>query len=121
FVGAVESGARMLVIGGEPGIGKTTLWRAAVERCRQAGFRVLQARPAEEEMPLVLGALVDLFDRIELDVPIADEEDPAARGEAVLDALQMLATREPTIVAIDDLQWLDPASAHALRFALRRL
>jgi predicted ATPase len=70
FVGAVESGTRMLVIVGEPGIGKTTLWRAGVERCRRAGFRVLQARPAEEEMPLVLGALVDLFERVELDVSI---------------------------------------------------
>ena len=121
FVGAVESGTRMLVIVGEPGIGKTTLWRAGVERCRRAGFRVLQARPAEEEMPLVLGALVDLFERVELDVSIEDEEDPVARGEAVLAALRSQAEREPTIVAIDDLQWVDAASAHGLRFALRRL
>ena len=121
FVGAVESGTRMLVIVGEPGIGKTTLWRAGVERCRRAGFRVLQARPAEEEMPLVLGALVDLFERVELDVSIEHEEGPVARGEAVLAALRSQAEREPTIVAIDDLQWVDAASAHGLRFALRRL
>ncbi len=121
FVGAVKSGARMLVISGEPGIGKTTLWRAGVERCRRAGFRVLQARPAEEELPLVLGALVDLFERVELDVSTEDENDPVARGYAVLGALRSQAEREPTVVAIDDLHWLDPASAHALRFALRRL
>ena len=72
-------------------------------------------------MPLVLGALVDLFERVELDVSIEDENDPVARGYAVLGALRSQAEREPTVVAIDDLHWLDPASAHALRFALRRL
>jgi DNA-binding CsgD family transcriptional regulator len=122
FVAALPLGARALVIRGEAGIGKTTVWRLAVERCRQAGFEVLVARPAEEEMPLALGALVDLFERIPLETsPLEQDDDPIARGRAVLAALRRLAERRPVVVAIDDLQWLDAASSRALRFALRRL
>ena len=40
---------------------------------------------------------------------------------AVLDALRLLAERgERLVVAVDDVQWLDQASAAALGFALRR-
>ena len=34
---------------------------------------------------------------------------------------ELLAEREPVVVAVDDVQWLDPSSAGALAFALRRL
>jgi hypothetical protein len=40
---------------------------------------------------------------------------------AVRDALQLLSEREPVLVAVDDIQWLDLSSAGALAFALRRL
>ena len=40
---------------------------------------------------------------------------------AVRDSLQLLAAGEPVLVAIDDVQWLDDSSTHALAFALRRL
>ena len=40
---------------------------------------------------------------------------------AVRDALDLLAERRPTLIAVDDVQWLDPSSASALGFALRRL
>src|SRR5262249_47051046 len=42
-------------------------------------------------------------------------------GLAVRDALRVLATRGPPVVAIDDVQWLDAESTAALAFALRRL
>ena len=47
--------------------------------------------------------------------------DPRALGIATRSALQLLAAEQPLLVAIDDLQWLDRSSAHALAFALRRL
>ena len=47
--------------------------------------------------------------------------DPHAIGLAVLDVIGMLAVQGPMLVAIDDLQWLDPASAGVLQVALRRL
>jgi DNA-binding NarL/FixJ family response regulator len=122
FVAGVSSGPRALVIRGEPGIGKTTLWHAALERCRRAGFTILSARPGEEEMPLALGGLIDLFERVAPDVRAWREEpDAFSRARAVLESLRRVAERAPSVVAIDDVQWLDEGTAHALRYALRRL
>ena len=122
FAAASPDGARALLIRGEPGIGKTTLWRDAVERCETAGCTVLLTRAAEEEMALGFAGLVDLFDHVDVETDALIEEDnPFARGRAVLTALRGLAELGPTVIAIDDLQWLDVPSARALRFALRRL
>jgi DNA-binding CsgD family transcriptional regulator len=122
FAGALPTGPRALVIAGEPGIGKTTLWRYGVEHLRQAGAHVLVARPSEEEMPLSLVGLSDLFERAGLDeVALGADDDPIVRGRGVLAGLRRLAGSSPTVVAIDDVQWLDSVSAHALRYALRRL
>jgi DNA-binding CsgD family transcriptional regulator len=120
FLDSVPDGARALLIRGEPGIGKTALWRAGIERCD--GIRVLVTRPAEEEMPLGLGALVDLLEHAGVDTrALLAEDNPFARGRAVLTALRRLAEDGPIVIAIDDLQWLDHASSRALRYALRRL
>ena len=122
FVGALPHGARALILRGEAGIGKTALWRHAVARCRESGFDILLSRPAEEEMPLALGGLLDLFEHAELDVAaLHDESNPISRGRVVLGELRRGSGVRPTVVAVDDVQWLDPASARALRFALRRL
>ena len=40
---------------------------------------------------------------------------------AFLSVLQLLAANQPVLVAVDDVQWLDPPSAAALQFAARRL
>ena len=47
--------------------------------------------------------------------------DPHAIGLAVLDILRVLAEQGSVLVALDDVQWLDPASAGVLQIALRRL
>jgi AAA ATPase domain len=118
----LAGGLRALVIGGEPGIGKTALWLEAVDYCRRAEFEVLRTRPAEEEMPLAAVGLIDLLERAGLDPDgLRADGDPLARGRAVLEALRRLAERRPVVVAIDDVQWLDAVSARALRYALRRL
>ena len=51
------------VLEGEAGIGKTTIWRAAVERASAEGFLVLAARPAEAEAQVALSALEELVVR----------------------------------------------------------
>ena len=72
-------------------------------------------------MALDLVGLVDLFEDADVDlVALRRVDDPFARGRFVLGALRTLADRAPTVVAIDDVQWLDPVSAGALRYALRR-
>ena len=122
FVAALPRDAQALLIRGEPGIGKTAVWRHAVQECTHAGFEVLVTRPAKDEMPLGLAGLVDLLDHVDLDTTVLlAEQNPFARGRALLAALRRLARDGPVVVAIDDLQWLDLASARALRYALRRL
>jgi len=129
-----------LALEGEAGIGKSTLWLAAVEGARERGFRVLSSRPAESERGLAHAGLGDLFDgvlgdvlpalapprRRALEVALLVQDaagrpvDARTLGVAVLSALQLLA-EDGLVVAIDDLQWLDASSASALGFALRRL
>jgi len=136
----LDGGARALAILGEPGIGKTTLWREAVERADARGAIVLVARPAESEAILSFGGLADLtsalpreaFARLPgpqrrgLDVALLREDSatpPARRvvATALLTLLRALAAEAAVVIAVDDLQWLDPPSAAAVEFALRRL
>ena len=130
-----------LVLEGEPGIGKSTLWVAAVTGARERAFRVLSSRPAQAERGLPHVGLGDLFEGVLGDVVPAlsaprrrsleaallieeasrDPVDDRAVAVAVRDSLQLLAEREPLLIAVDDLQWLDPSSSAVLVFALRRL
>jgi DNA-binding CsgD family transcriptional regulator len=141
FIGEVEAGAAALVLEGEAGVGKTTLWEAAVGHARALGLTVLSSRPAEAERGLGNVGLGDLLEgvvddvlsalltprRRALQVALLREEasgDPVDRrtlAVAVHDALQLLSDRGPTLIAVDDVQWLDPSSSRALGFALRRL
>jgi DNA-binding CsgD family transcriptional regulator len=141
FLDAPVAAPAGLVLEGEPGIGKSTLWLAAVAAARERGFLVLVSRPAEAERAFAHVGLGDLFDRVlddvigELSPPrlralevalLRDEStddfaDPRALAVAVHDVLGLLRERKPVAVAIDDVQWLDASSASALAFALRRL
>ena len=115
-------GVRFVVIRGEPGMGKTALWQLALDRHHEAGHCVLATRPTEQALGSALCGLADLFGRDGAStVALAPEIDRYERGRAVLATLRRRAVETPTVVAIDDLQWLDPPSAGALRYAFRRL
>ena len=140
FLDRPAEGATAFVLEGEAGIGKSTLWRAGVDAARAGGLRVLLSRPAEAERELAHAGLGDLFEDVveqvlpALRAPRRDaleavllvdvdrgDVDPRTLGVAVRSALEVLVADGPVVVAIDDLQWLDPPSASALAFALRRL
>src|SRR6185369_9261008 len=57
----LADGPAALVIGGEPGIGKSTIWAAATTECPSRGIRVLSSRPVEAELRLGYAALGDLL------------------------------------------------------------
>jgi DNA-binding CsgD family transcriptional regulator len=140
LLSGLGGGAAGLVIEGEPGIGKTTVWTEAVERARSSCL-VLAARPAEAEAGLAFAALADLLEPVvddvlaELSEPqrhaiavVLLREEPGdhrldrrAVGAAALSVVVALAARRPVLVAIDDLQWLDGPSARTLEFVLRRI
>jgi DNA-binding NarL/FixJ family response regulator len=140
FVGAIPEGPRALLVEGEAGIGKTTMWLEAVGAAEARGFRVLRARPAESEATLSYAVLADLvggaFDETRAALPAPQERalatvllraetDKPADGRttatALVGVLTALAVERPVLLAIDDVQWLDPASDGALGFAARRL
>jgi DNA-binding CsgD family transcriptional regulator/RecA/RadA recombinase len=140
FLAAVGKRPAALVIEGEAGIGKTTVWQQAVAAAQARGFRVLQARPAESEAMLSYAALADLigaaFDETRAELPQPQQRavdaallradadghaDPRTTATALVAVLTALAAERPTVVAIDDVQWLDRASERALEFAARRL
>jgi len=64
FLASATSEPSALLIEGESGIGKTTLWLEALELAEQKGFRVLSARAAEAESVLAYTALADLLDGV---------------------------------------------------------
>jgi len=141
FLARVAEGPGALVLDGEPGIGKTTLWEAGVDAARAREYVVLASRPAGGEVQLSYAALGDLLEEVlpetleELPVPRRRAlevalllEDPRGRspdqrgvGLALLGALRALAADRPVLVAIDDVQWLDAPTAAVLEFAVRRL
>ena len=133
LAGRVGAGDPLVLIGA-PGIGKTTLWEASIEAARSYDLQVLSASPGDREAQLSFTGLIDLFDgvaddalarlpgpqRSALDVallrrePAAEPPEPHAIGLGVLNGLRALAARAPVLVAVDDVQWLDPPRPRAL-------
>src|SRR5439155_9137962 len=68
FIDRAEGGPAALVLEGDAGIGKSTLWLAGVEHARARGLRVVLSRPAEAERGLAHVGLGDLFEGVLHDV-----------------------------------------------------
>src|ERR1700721_528224 len=126
----------VLVMRGEPGVGKTALLDWAVESA--AGLRVVRVAGVESEMELAFAAVQQLcapmLDRLEglpdpqraaLGVAFGlsggAAPDRFLVGLAVLSLLSAAAERQPLLCVVDDAQWLDRASALVLAFVARRL
>ena len=61
FLSSANEQPSGLLFEGEAGIGKTTVWQAAIERAREQGFRVLAARPGAAEVVLTYAVLADVL------------------------------------------------------------
>jgi DNA-binding CsgD family transcriptional regulator len=134
-----RSGAPVLVLDGEAGIGKTVVWRVAVARARERGTEVVACVASEPESRLSYVGLGDVLEPIaaraldglappqrralEVALLLRDPGDrpPDGRAVAVAALAALRAAPRPLLVAIDDVQWLDRASSEALGYCFRRI
>lgn len=135
---------QVVLLEGEPGIGKTRLVAAAIEQARNQGFEVAAATCDDLAQARPFGAILSAFG-IEVDAPdegraaiaaLIEGQHAVDRGPAetstapglqyrVIEALgalvERLATRAPLLLALDDLQWADASTLVALRSIGRRV
>ena len=134
--GARDGHGGVLVVHGDPGVGKTALMEYAVDTARD--FRVARGVGVEGEMELAYAALhqlcspsLELMDRlpdpqrgalaVALGLSAGQAPDPFLVGLAVLGLLSEASGERPLLGVVDDAQWLDRASARVLAFVARRL
>jgi DNA-binding CsgD family transcriptional regulator len=134
--GLRQGRSAVLVLRGEPGVGKSALLTYASEAA--SGLRLARAAGVDSEMELAFAGLHQLcgpmLDRIDhLPEPQRDAlgvafglaagagHDRFLLGLAVLSLLSEVAAERPLVCVVDDVQWLDRASVDVLRFVARRL
>jgi len=128
----------VVVVQGEPGSGKTSLLEHFVSSLAQ-DVTVLRGLGVESEAHLAYAGLTGLFRPILEFVPELPAMQRSALGSALalegserggdqlavaaggLALLAAAAIRSPTVIVIDDVQWLDPSSLFAVLFAVRRI
>ena len=140
FLDSIASGPSALLLSGDPGIGKTTVWKEGRAGALQRGYRTLSCVPVEAETRLSYAALGDLLEpvldealpslpepqRQALEVALLRAPNSGARANqravslAVLGCLRSAASSTPVVVAIDDIQWMDLPSVRVLQFVVRR-
>jgi DNA-binding CsgD family transcriptional regulator len=128
-------------LSGDPGIGKTTVWKEGLAVALHEGYRTLGCSPVEAETRLSYAALGDLLEPIlEEALPTVPEpqrkalevallRSPSSGGRAdqravslaVLGCLRSVVSVSPVVVAVDDVQWMDIPSVRVLQFVVRRL
>jgi DNA-binding CsgD family transcriptional regulator len=140
LVEAVRAGeSRVLVLRGEPGIGKTTLLDYVDYAGRRStDCRIARVTGVQPEMELAFAGLHQLcapllgrLDRLPepqrdalrtaFGISAGPAPDRFLVGLAVLGLLSEVAGERPLLCLVDDEQWLDRTSAQALGFVARRL
>ena len=119
---------QVIVIEGEPGIGKTAFLRQCQDRAD--GFIPLETSGEESESSLDFGVVSQLISRASSRCRAEASHEgaggqssgsPFAAGAQVLELLGSLQDDGPVLIVLDDAHWIDAASAGALLFVLRRL
>jgi DNA-binding CsgD family transcriptional regulator len=143
---ASAGAGRVLLLEGEPGIGKSALLQAAAERALAGGLGVFRARAGELEREFAFGCVLQLFERRVRDGRGGGDADvltgAAALAEPVFDPgrafpaqgaelfptlhglfwlCSTLAEAGPIVVAVDDAHWADEPSLRFLAYLAQRV
>jgi DNA-binding CsgD family transcriptional regulator len=130
-----------LLLVGQAGMGKTTLWTLGLALAAEQGYRVLSCRAAGAEARLAYAGLGDLIRGVDeamiaglpppqrraLEIALlraeSEGEGPSEQAVALasLSLLHRLGAESPVLVAVDDAHWLDAPSAAVLEFVARRV
>jgi len=139
-----EGRGRLSIVEAPAGRGKSALLTALATEAAAAGLRVLHARGGELERAYAFGAIRQLFERAVADADpdaraalLSGAAAPAgalvasggasgaAAGPGVLHAVYWLATnlslRQPLLIVVDDVHWVDEPSVEAIVYLARRL
>ncbi|MBL7498858.1 AAA family ATPase [Frankia sp. CNm7] len=121
---------RILIFEGPAGIGKTSLLDLARKRGSVLGYTVVSARGTDLETDYGWGCARQLFHRYgEAEsaispFPPADQEASGGEYQPITSLFWLacdLASRNPLMIVLDDLQWADTPSVQFLAFLASRL
>ncbi len=132
---AAPRDAPVLLFTGEPGIGKTRLLDHLAERAQALGLQLIRARCFEAEALRPYGFWLDALRGLPtagIAPALVERVGPLLGGsevggsreqlfESTAELLAALAGQQPLALLVDDLQWIDDASAALLHFVARRL
>lgn len=135
---AFLDGGAAVLLEGEPGVGKSALLTATADRAEARGMRVLRASGSEFEADIGYAALnqllLPLYDRLPRLAADQREALTVALGfgagappevllvcNAALALIGAVAAEQAVALFVDDIQWIDRASAVVLSFLTRRL
>jgi DNA-binding CsgD family transcriptional regulator len=138
FLAQVDVDGGALLVFGEPGVGKSALLEAAAAHARGLGQHVLRAAGAEFEVEVsfatlnqLLGPFIGLMPQLDpanwealgaaVQLGGAHTGDPTLVSTATLALLRKAAEHQSVLLVVDDLPWMDKASARVLAFVARRL
>ncbi|CAA9294087.1 MAG: hypothetical protein AVDCRST_MAG61-438, partial [uncultured Friedmanniella sp.] len=132
-LGRAQAGrGSLLLVAGEPGIGKTRLLLAAAEKAREQGWTVAWAACPEDDAAPAFWPLAQLL--LGIDHPVTRAAAAELRGGAtttsqnrfvlfdrVLTAIRSAAAERPLVLVLDDLHWADASSIRLLGFLIKQM
>lgn len=135
----LRRGSDVVLVIGEPGIGKSHLLGYIGEAMISAGGTAFAARAFEAEATRPYGVWIDVLRTLirerssdelprglglllpELGVVAGNSGDRAQLFDAVVDLLRQSGADRPTVITLDDIQWIDEASSSLLHYVVRHL